>query len=168
MALAAATLASGLFSMAPTDNESDAIQAFVDAWEVYFDKSLVGGIAAIPGSYSAALSAMTSAMSGCSETGQGAAKIGAALTAFWSSLSSVATAVWITAPVVLVPPVVPPPSLAGVSGAVSAVFGANTTGQVTLVQSAQNLANALHASAGIGGLIPGSTPPAPPAPIPIR
>lgn len=166
MTLSASTLASGLAAMTPTLYEASAIQAFSDAWEGYFDESTVSGIAATPDSYASALSALRSAMSGCSASGAAAASIQAALVAFWNGLSAVATSVWITAPIVLVPPVVPPPGLTGIAAALTSVFAANTSSSLSLEDAADAIASALH-SANAGGTIPGSVPPAPPAPIPI-
>ena len=165
MVLAAATLASGLANMAPTDSEGSAIQAFVDAWEAYFDQSTVAATQATHGSYPTALSAMAAAMAGCSASGAAAAKIQAATVAFWSALAPLAAVVWQPS-VVLVPPAVPPPGLSGIAAALAPVFTSNQGGNLSLSAAANAVAGALH-SANAGGTVPGSIPPSPPAPIPI-
>jgi hypothetical protein len=166
MPMASATLASGLSGMAPADTEADAIQAFVSAWDAYFAQSQVGAAVATPGSYAAGLAAMQGALAGCSVTGAAAAKLTAGVTAFWAAIATLAPTIWITAPIILVPPIVPPVGLAGISAALAAAFAANTTGSASLSDSANAAATAIHA-ANLGALVPGSAPPAPPAPIPI-
>jgi hypothetical protein len=147
-------------------SEGTAIGRLVGAWETYFDESTVAGIQAAPGSYSAALSSMASALTGLSGEGAAAAKIQAGIQAFWSGLSAVATAVWVTAPIVLVPPVTPPAGLTGLSGTLASTFAANQASELSLPDAASAVASVIHA-ANAGGAVPGSVPPASPAPIPI-
>ena len=166
MPMAAATLASGLAGMAPVETDAEAISNFVSAWDAYFGQSQVGAVVATPGSYATGLAAMQSSMAGMSSDGAAAAAIQSGITAFWSTIAPLATAIWITAPIVLVPPIVPPAGLAGISAAVSAAFAANTVGSASLSDSANAVATAIHA-ANLGAVVPGSVPPAPPAPLPI-
>ena len=49
----------------------------------------------------------------------------------------------------------------------SSAFAANTSGSGSLADSAATVALAIHTSGGLGALVPGSVPPAPPAPLPI-
>jgi hypothetical protein len=167
MALSDSTLASGLEALVPVDDEADAIQAIVDAWDSYFAESSVNGVTATPGSYAAGLSAMQSAMVGISADGAGSASLVAGVTAFWTAIAGLATSIWITAPVVLVPPIVPPVGLAALQAALEAAFAANTSGSASLADSAATVALALHTNGGLGALVPGSVPPTPPAPLPI-
>lgn len=167
MALSDSTLTSGLEALVPVDAEADAIQAIVDAWSAYFAESTVNGVTATPGSFDAGLSAMQSAMVGISADGAGSASLVAGVTAFWSAIASLATSIWITAPVVLVPPIVPPVGLAALQAALEAAFAANTSGSASLADSAATVALALHTNDGLGALVPGSVPPTPPAPLPI-
>lgn len=167
MALSDSTLASGLEALVPVDDEADAIQAIVDAWSAYFAESTVNGVTATPGSFDAGLSAMQSAMVGISADGAGSASLVAGVTAFWSAIASLATSIWITAPVVLVSPIVPPAGLAALQAALEAAFVANTAGSASLADSAATVALALHTNGGLGALVPGSVPPTPPAPLPI-
>lgn len=166
MPMASATLASGLSGMSPVDNEAGAISNFVSAWDSYFAQSQVGAVVATPGSYAAGLTAMQSSMAGLSTSGNAATAIQAGVIAFWSTIAALATTIWITAPIVLVPPIVPPPGLSGIGAALQAAFTSNTSGSASLADSANAIATAIHA-ANLGALVPGSTPPAPPAPLPI-
>jgi hypothetical protein len=165
--LLATTLATELETLTPTGSEATAISRLVDAWEVYWGGATVNGIAATPGSFSAGLSAMAGALVGLSAPNAGAAKIAAGVSAFWSAVAPLATAIWITAPIVLVPPIVPPPTLGALSAALSAVFASNTSSGLTLAQACQQIASVMHTNGGIGALVPGSVPPTPPAPLPI-
>lgn len=167
MALSDSTLASGLEALVPVDDEADAIQAIVDAWSAYFAESTVAGIQATPGSFDAGLSAMQSALTGISATGAGSVVLTAGITAFWTAIAGLATSIWITAPIVLVPPIVPPVGLAALPAALEAAFAANTSGSASLADSAATVALALHTNGGLGALVPGSVPPTPPAPLPI-
>lgn len=167
MALSDSTLSAGLAALEPTLTEQDAIDAIVAAWSDYFAESTVNGVTATPGSFDAGLSAMSAAMVGLSEANAGSALIQAGITAFWAAIAALATSIWVTAPVVLVPPIVPPPGLAALAPALDAVFLAITESSGTLQDAADQLAAVIHASAGLGALVPGSVPPAPPAPLPI-
>jgi hypothetical protein len=73
---------------------------------------------------------------------------------------------WVTAPIVLVPPIVPPAGLGGLQAALEAVFASNLAGELSLADAASAVAGAIH-TANQGATVPGSVPPAAPAPIPI-
>lgn len=167
MTLSASTLASGLEALTPTTSEATAISRFVDAWDDYFAGATVSGVSVTPGSYSAGLSAMSAAMVGMTATNAGATSIQAGVTAFWTAILALPTSLWITAPIVLVPPIVPPPGLATVAAGLTAVFGSNLAGELNLADACSAVATSLHGTAGLGALVPGSVPPAPPVPLPI-
>lgn len=167
MALSDTTLSDGLEALVPADAEADAIQAIVDAWDAYFGQAAVGAATAVPGSYAAGLTAMQGALAGLSADGAGAAKLAAGVTAFWSAIAALPTSIWITAPVVLVPPITPPPGLGALTAALAAAFASNAAASASLADSAAAVAGSLHTSGGLGALVPGSVPPAPPAPLPI-
>jgi hypothetical protein len=167
MTLLVGTLATELENLVPSSTESEAIGRLVDAWEVYFNGAVVNGAALAPGSIVAGLSAMGGALVGMSATGAGAAKIAAGISAFWSAIAALAPTIWITAPVVLVPPIAPPLGLPTLAATLASTFAANTAGNLSLAQASQQIAAVLHAGGGIGALVPGSVPPAPPAPLPI-
>ena len=161
MTLAAATLEDALASLTPTASEATAISRLVDAWESYFGEATVSGGPLVAGSIDAGLDAMAAALVGLSATGAGAAKIASAAAAFWSTQAALATVMWVTAPVVLVPPIVPPAGLASLQASLEAIFAA---GPYDLDEAAHEIAAAWHA-ASTGATVPGSVPPAPPAPL---
>lgn len=168
MPLVAATLASGLEALTPTTVEADAIQAIVDAWESYFDGSQLGPASAVPGSYSAALAALTAGLIGMSAPNATATAFQTGLTAFWATLAPLAAVVWPqTPPPVTTPPATPPPTLGGVAALLQAQWAADAAAGVDLPTSAQNMATILHANAGIGGICVIFTPPAASVPTPI-
>jgi hypothetical protein len=161
LTLSAATLESELASLVPTSSEATAINRLVSAWQAYFGEATVSGAPLVPASISGGLSAMAAAMVGLSAPGAAAGKIAAGASAFWSTQAGLATTMWVTAPVVLVPPIVPPPGLASLSSALAAVFAA---GPYDLDEALNQIASAWHA-ASTGATVPGSVPPAPPAPL---
>lgn len=166
MALTSATLSSALQAMTPTSSEATARQRFADAWEDYFLGATVNGAPLVGSSISGGLSALAAALVGMSATGAGPSALAAGVNAFWTAQLGLATSMWITAPVVLVPPIVPPAGLAGLSAALTSTFTSNRAGGLSLAAACDALAATLHA-ASTGGIVPGSVLPAPPAPIPI-
>lgn len=166
MALSASTLSSALQAMTPTDSEATARQRFADAFETYFLDATVSGAPLVPASIGPGLSALASALVGMSATGAGAAALAAGVSAFWTAQLGLATSMWITAPIVLVPPIVPPAGLAGLAATLTSTFESNRAGGLSLAQACDQLAAVIHAACSGGG-VPGSVPPAPPAPIPI-
>jgi hypothetical protein len=167
MALVQATLSSGLANMTPTGSEATAISNFVTVWDNYWSNASVLGVTATPGSYAAGLSAMQGALSGLSASGAAAGKIQSGIQAFWTAIAASASAIFIVAPTVLVPPITPPPGIAGIAAALAAAFGAATAGSLSLADAADAVATALHTAGGLGAVVSGSVVPAPPAPIPI-
>lgn len=166
MALTSSTLSTALQTMTPTASEATARQRFADAFETYFLGAAVNGAPLVGSSISAGLSALASALVGMSATGAGPAKLAAGVNAFWTAQLSLATSMWITAPVVLVPPIVAPAGLAGLSAALTSTFNSNRAGGLTLAQACDAIAAVIHTACS-GGVVPGSVPPAPPAPLPI-
>ncbi len=167
MTLQANTLATELEALEPSQTEAVAITRFVDAWGAYWGGATVNGVPATPGSFTAGLSAMGASLVGMSSSGAGAAVMASGVSAFWTAVAPLATSIWITAPIVLVPPIVPPPGLGGLSAALAAVFASNTSGSLSISAAWQQVANVLHANGGVGALVPGSVLPTPPAPLPI-
>lgn len=161
MTLSAATLESALASLTPTASEATAIERLVDAWAEYFAEATVSGAPLVEVAIDPGLDAMATALVGLSAPNAAAGKIAAATAAFWSAQASLPTTMWITAPVVLVPPIVPPPGLSGLQAALEAVFAA---GPYDLDEALNQIAGAWHA-ASTGATVPGSVPPAPPAPL---
>jgi len=167
MALSQSTLANQLANLVPTTSEAEARVRLASAWRVYFGGATVNGAPAVPAAYEPAVVAFQAQLLGMSASGQAGTRLAAACSAFWATLAPLATAVWITAPVVLVPPITPPLGLATLLPAMNAVFAANLAARRTLAQAADALATVLHSSAGLGALVPGSVLPAPPAPLPV-
>jgi hypothetical protein len=169
MPLTAATLADGLKTMTPADNEADAIAAFSAAWEAYFAEATVLGIAVNGGSLAGALGALEGALTGMSATGAGAASLQAGITAFWGVVATAAATIWTMVPPVP-PPLgaTPPAGLAGIAAALVPVFASNTSSAADLDTAATNIATAIHATQ-LGGiaLIPPPPPPTNPGPQPI-
>lgn len=166
MAMIPSIMASGLSAMAPTMSEAAVIQAITSAWRSYFTLAAVGVTPAIPAAFEPGIAAMQGALVGISAPAPGVAalKLQAGVLAFWGAITALPTAIWVTAPIVLIPPIVPPPGIGGISAALSGVFSVNTN---TLISAANSIAGILHSNGGIGALVPGSVPPAPPAPLPI-
>lgn len=167
MALSSSTLAAGIEAMPLTLDENEVINGLVSAWENYFGESTVSGITATPGSFDAGLSAMQSALVGISTPGSGATVLAAGVSAFWTGIASLATSIWITSPIVLVPPIVPPTGLAELAAAITAAGNANLAAKASQSDAAATIAAAIHTNGGLGALVPGSVPPATPAPLSI-
>lgn len=166
MALVSSTLASGLLAMTPTVAEATAISNFANAWTSYFQGASVMGTPA--GSLAAAKSALQSALVGMSATGAGPAKIQAGITAFWGVIVSSGPTIWVIPPNTITL-VTAPPTLGGISAALSAIFASNAADPTkTLAQATNAIATALHTNGGLGGIATVQPPPvAPPVPTPI-
>lgn len=167
MALVSSVLASGLAALVPAQTEAEAVTRIVDAWDAYFAGASVNGIPAVSGSYAAGLTAMQGALSGISVANAGAQKLQDGILAFWNAIVGLAPSIWITAPVVLVPPAIAPPGISGIAAALTPVFASNTSSNADLVTATNSIATVLHTNGGLGGLVNGSVPPASPVPIPI-
>lgn len=166
MALTQSTLASELENLTPTGSEATAISRLVSAYSTYFDGATVSGQTLVPGSTAAGEAAMSTALVGISGANQGATKLAAGISAFWTAQLGLATTMWITAPIVLVPPIVPPAGLASLTADLAAVFASNIAAGLSLADCAAAVAAVIH-SASSGATVPGSVPPATPSPIPI-
>ena len=166
MALSASVLSTELQSMTPTGSEATAIARLSSAFDVYFRQATVNGVPLVPAAISPGLAAMQAALVGMNLSGAGAAKLAAGVAAFWTAQLGLATSLWITAPIVLVPPIVAPAALSGLSAALSSVFASNVSGGLSAAACCDAIAAAIH-TACTGAVVQGSTPPAPPAPLVI-
>jgi hypothetical protein len=151
MAMLQATLASQLQNMTPTDQEATAITNLVNAYGT-FASTAAAGAAVIPAAnVNSGKAAMQAALTGMSQSGQAATKIGAAVQAFWVAA--------------IVPPWPPavsgvaPPN-AGLAGLLATTFTNNTDGDLTLAQAANAVATDMYNQAIIGGLMNIPPPPA--------
>lgn len=135
--MTAAKLKTELQNLTPTGTEAAAASTLATGWDTYFADSASNGVpySGAPGPKSA----MQSALSGMSASGAGAAKIQAAVTAYWTAI--------VGAPAVAFPGatlVTPPATLSTIAAALAPVFASNVSGGVSLSTAAQNVANALH------------------------
>lgn len=164
MALSASTLSTELQAMGPVDNEADGINNFATAFDNYFQGASVNGTPVAGGATSAAKSAMISAMSGAGAPNAGALAIQTGITAYWGVIIPAAIATWPSTPPVIT--ATPPPTLATIAAALTPVFAANTSGSLSLADSADAIAQALHPTQ-LGGIAICGPPPPGGAPVPI-
>lgn len=166
MALSSDTLSTELRDLVPTDSEATAISRLVASYAIYFEGATVAGASLVVDSTAAGEAAMGAAMVGISAANQGATKLAAGVSAFWTAQLALPTSMWVTAPIVLVPPITPPGGLATLSAALTAVFASNTSSGLSLEDACDAIAAVIH-SASTGATVLGSVPPATPAAIPI-
>jgi hypothetical protein len=167
MALSAATLSMALQDLPPTGDEELAVARLSIAFGDYFREATVSGLPLVPAAISPGLDAMQAALVGMSLSGAGASKFAAGVAAFWTALLGLPTSLWITAPIVLVPPTITPPTgLAALSAALSSVFASNVAGRLSSADCCDAIADAIH-TACAGATVLGSVPPASPAPLVI-
>jgi hypothetical protein len=159
------TLASGIAALVPTPSEGPAIAGLTSAWATYFAGASVAGVPIA--AFAAATASFQGALSGMSAPNAGTVKIAAAVQAFWATLAPLGPTLWILAPNVVVPPLVPPPGLGGLAALLQGAFTANNATGVTLAQAADRIAAAMHASNAGGTAVVQPPPPVPPVPTPI-
>ena len=162
MAMSIATLSSGLESMTPVDNESDAIDNLSSAFEDYFYESSVSGISPQAGALASSISSMKSSFSGLSN--DAAAAIQAGIIAFWTSAIASAATIWLTFPFII--SATPPPSLSTIAATLNSTFSANLAAELSLPDAANAVATALH-PLQLGGIATLSPPPPGGTPTPI-
>lgn len=145
MAMSQSTLATELANLAPAPSEAAAIVTLVDAYATFCEDAtalspiLAGGITLGRG-------AMSTALVGMNNSGQGAAKWASGMNAFWTAVAgglatSFAGATAIT-----------PPSPV-TSGATQTIFDANRDLERSLVDSTDALATLFHGLAIVGGTV---------------
>lgn len=153
MTLSAATLASQMdIQITNQITEPPARAAWALAWTTYFYDATSNGIPIPSDALNAAKAGLESGLTGFSASGQGALKIQMGLTVFWSVLSASPPAIFPGAIAIT-----PPSGLATIPAALAAVFVINASPGITKAQALQNIANALHSAAGLGGT--GTFPP---------
>lgn len=161
MAMSDSTLADELKAMPLFDNEPGAAAAWSAAFDTYFQDAEAGaGGPVIPDGLSACKSAMEGALSGMSQSGQGAAKIQAGIVAYWGAI--VPASAWAACT-----GVTPPPGLSGLAAALASVFVANTSPSMTKDQAMEAIAAAIHAINIVGGIAVFPAPPGGIGPQPI-
>ncbi len=151
MALASATLSAQLAALPLTMSQPTANNGLANAWETYFSSALAGPIPIVPGTLSGAKAAFLGALSSLDpDTGNAAAVLTAAITAFWGVVAGSAATIFLA-----VPPATsatPPPGLAGLSAALSAVFTANASGGLAASPACDAIAAAIHGTQS-GGIV---------------
>ena len=155
------TLAQELQKMVPVDNEPAGINNFAEAWEEYFSESTVAGATVVPGTLAAAPTALKTAMGGVANV-DSAKAIADGIDAFWGVVETSAATIWIT-----VPPLASatkPPTLGAIEAAVAAAGTANIAAKLSLEDSADAIATAIHPN-NLGGLAKNTA--VPPVDIPI-
>ena len=143
-----ATLASGLASNPNVNNEAAAISGFVTAWINYFSTATAGIVPIVaPLLQTTPQTAMIGAMTGLSQSGNGATAIYNGIQAFWTAMIPLATTLFPTATVIT-----PPPTLSTIPGILAPIFIANTQGQLPVAACYQSIATALHTVNIAGGI----------------
>lgn len=161
MPLNPSTLANQLANMTPTDSEIEAIGKFTDAYIAFMSEAQCGPYPIIPAALQGTpKTAMMGAMTGMSTAGAASIQLG--ITAFWGAMVPIAITLFPTATVI-----VPPPTLATISGLLIPVFTANTSGKLELQPACTTIASVIY-TGSLGGMAAIMIPPAPsPIPTPI-
>lgn len=149
MALSSATLSSGLQAVVPETTEAAAVQNLATAFADYFGACTP---TLLPAGKAAGRAAFVTAASGISASGAGAAKLLAAVQAFWAAVAG-GLAASFSGATAIAPAF---PSLA--SSDFSSAFASNTSGSASISAAASALATAVHAKRA-GGTVttPGPT-----------
>lgn len=132
-----ATLKSELLALGLYDNEPDAISAWAEVFDNYFQDAESNGIPVTPHSTVAAKAAMARAMTGLSTAG--AAALAMAITAYWTSLATTPGAIFVSA-IAITPPVL----LMNIQRDLEIVFAANTAGSASKNVAMEAIAAVLH------------------------
>lgn len=148
MAMLAKTLADSLASNPNTNNENSAIAAFTSSWITYFSTATAGVVPIIsPLLQTTPQSAMIAAMTGLSQSGNGAIAISNGIYAFWGAMAPLAASLFPTAI-----SLVPPPAITTIASALVPVFLSNTQGNLDASICYLNIANALNTINTAGGI----------------
>lgn len=145
MAMSAATLATQLENLTPTDNESAAAVVLAEAYRVFALAAVGNGVPILPSGPLAGKTAMIPALAGMSTPGAGASALESGVRAFWLAAATVAACPGSIA-------VVPPPTV-GLAAALLPVFASNTSTSATLSQAANAVASVMYANAIVGGTV---------------
>jgi hypothetical protein len=145
MAMSANTLATELKNLALYDTELAAANAWADAFDVYFKEAIAGTVGQVlAAGLTNCKSAMVSALSGMSQTSQGATKIQAGIAAYWSAI--IPASAWSGCTLVT-----PPPTLSNLIAALQATFTSNTSPTQTKDAAMQAIADTIHGINSSGG-----------------
>ena len=147
-----------VFQGPPTVVESEVIDVLASRFLDFFLDSTVSGAAAVPGPLAPAEAAFRAAAVGLSVAGQSASKVQAAISAFWTAALAAAPTVWVTIPVILPASGTPPPTLGGVTAALTSVFATNLSSEADLATASANAAAAVMPTQ-LGATVTLSPPP---------
>ena len=147
-----------MFAGPPVATEAEAIDYMATSFMTFFLDSTVIAAAAVEAQLATADTNFRAALVGMSATGAGAAKITAAITAFWTAAMLSAPTVWITVPVILAGTGIIPPALAGMTALLVGVFATNVSGKKSKEDAAAALGSAIM-SAMSGATVTLSPPP---------
>jgi len=176
MALSAAVLATELGKIGLSDNESDVLDGWEDAWNVYFaDAAILSGPISNNGvaAYGLCTVALKTALMGISVGGteaQAAERIVTATEAFWDSIGTTplipTTLIWTTVPVLLgtlaTKPgyMATPTTRAAFVSSLASTFVTNRTTSATASQALTSIANVIDSYMG-GATMLDTTPTTP-------
>ena len=146
-----------VFKSPPAETEGEAIQYITNAWVDFFSDASVAGIPAKRSLLEPARAAMTLALVGMSAPGVGAAKLTAAITAFWAAVTPSAASIWVTLPATV--SATPPPTLASIALILPPIFAANTAGRKSINDAANDLASAVLSTQLGGATLNAAVPP---------
>lgn len=147
-----------VFQGPPVITEPEVIDVLAARFLDFFLDSTVAGSPALPAPLAAAELAFRAAAVGLSQPGQSASRVQAAISAFWTSALAVAPTVWVTIPPILPGSALPPPTLGGVSAALSASFATNQASNADLATASATAAAAVMPTQ-LGGTVTLSPPP---------
>lgn len=149
MPLLAAKLAAELEKIEPSDDEAVIAQGWADAFFTYIVDMTGAGIPCVPSIITPLKPVMVATMQGMSVPGLAPLKIQNAITAVWGLLAPQTTALFAGT----VPPLTPPTGNSGITAAMLAVAPVNVLGQLSKKDSMRALAEAIHSTQILGGLV---------------
>lgn len=144
MALSQTTIEDGLNGMGLYSVESQAAEALANVYDGYFLEATANGVPITAGSTDTAKAAFQSALVGMSEGG-GAAKIGSAVSDYWSAIVLAASSVFSGCTAIT-----PPPNLGLISAAISLVFAQNIAEFASKSVCSGRIASVLHTNSQNG------------------
>lgn len=152
MTMSQATLKAELIAMDLYGTESAAIEAWAEAFTTYFEDAesedtQVPVIVAALRAGGGPKDQMKSSMSGMSGSGQGATKITAGITSFWSPMISAPGTYFAGATAMTAPP-----GLAGLTATLEATFDTNTSTKASEDDAMDAIATDIH-GANAGGTV---------------
>lgn len=133
----------------------DAVERICEAWGEYFKQASMSGIPPLAGGVDAGVALMQTAMTftNGASAAAGADIFRSGVLFFWAHLQANTTLYWpgTTAGT-------PPAGIAGITAALTSVFGTNNDAAITRQQAATNMATALHAGNTGGTVMIGALP----------